>query len=169
MRVKINFLTRTALFLALTLALQGLRLPTFLTGPAVNFFLALATLWAGVASGVIIGLLTPWAALLLGILPAPLAPAIPFIMIGNAVYTFLIGLLYRCLPSKAGQLIGVAAGAVAKFLVIAGAATYTLTLPPPITGALLLPQLYNALLGGGAAVMISVSLPKRIREDNVDK
>ncbi|MGI6307677.1 MAG: ECF transporter S component [Dethiobacteria bacterium] len=164
MRLNINFLTRTALFLALTLALQGLRLPTIFTGPAVNFFLALATLWVGMGSGVIIGLLTPWAALLLGILPAPLAPAIPFIMIGNAVYTFLIGLLYRFLPSKAGQFAGVAAGAVVKFLIIAGAATYILTLPSPITGALLLPQFYNALLGGVLAAVISTSLPKRVRE-----
>lgn len=164
MRVKINFLTRTALFLALTLALQGLRLPTFFTGPAVNLFLALATLWVGTGSGVFIGLLTPWAALLLGILPAPLAPAIPFIMFGNAAYTFLIGIFNRYTPFTVGRLAGVAAGAIAKFLVIAGAVTYVLTLPPPIAGALLLPQLYNALLGGVAAAIIGISLPER----NVD-
>jgi len=161
MRVNVRFLTRTAIFLALTLALQGFRLPTFLTGPFVNLLLALAVIWVGTASGVIIGLLTPWAALLLGILPAPLAPAIPFIMIGNALYSFSIGLLHRHFPTKPGQAAGVVAGSVAKFLVIAGAATYVLTLPPPITGVLLLPQLYNALIGGLLAVVISTSLPSK--------
>lgn len=158
--ISVRFLTRTALFLALTLALQGLRLPTFLTGPGVNLFLALATFWVGLGSGVLIGLLTPWVALLLGILPAPLAPAIPFIMIGNAVYALLIGLFFRYLPAKGGQVAGVVTGATAKFLVIGGAVTYILALPPPLSGALLLPQLYNALLGGGAAIIIGAFLPK---------
>ena len=163
MPVNVKFLTRTAIFLALTLVLQGFRLPAFLTGPFVNFFLALAAIWVGTASGVIIGLLTPWAALLLGILPAPLAPAIPFIMIGNAFFAFFIGLFQRGVPGTARQVVGVAAGSGVKFLVIAGAASLILTLPPPITGALLLPQLYNALLGGLLAVIISASLPRGSR------
>lgn len=167
MRLSTNFLTRTALFLALTLAVQGLRLPTFFTGPAVNLFLALAAIWIGMGSGVIIGLLTPWAALLLGILPAPLAPAIPFIMAGNAVYALSIGLLNRVLPVKAGGFVGVAVGSAVKFFVIAGAATYILTLPPPVTGALLLPQFYSALLGGIPAVLISYALPQRVKENPV--
>jgi hypothetical protein len=159
--VNIKFLTRTALLLALTLALQGLRLPAFLTGPAVNLLLALAVFWVGASSGIIIGLFTPWAALLLGILPAPLAPAVPFIMVGNAVYSLIIGLLYGSLPSRGGQIAGVAAGAAAKFAVIAGAASFVLTLPPPLAGVLLFPQLYNALIGGLLAVMISASFPLR--------
>lgn len=161
MSVKTRFLTRTALLLALTLALQGLRLPTFLTGPSVNLLLALAVFWAGAPSGIIIGLLTPWAALLLGILPAPLAPAVPFIMIGNAVYSFLIGLLYGYFSSRRGQIAGVIAGSAAKFAVIAGAASFILTLPPPLTGVLLFPQLYNALIGGLLAVFINASFPLR--------
>ena len=159
MRVNTRFLTRTAIFLALTLVLQGFRLPTFLTGPAVNLFLALAALWVGTASGVIIGLLTPWAALLLGILPAPLAPAIPFIMLGNAFFAFFVGLFLRGVPQKASQVLGVIAGSAVKFLIIAGATTYILTLPPPVSGALILPQLYNALLGGLLAIVISAALP----------
>lgn len=162
MPVNVKFLTRTALLLALTLALQGFRLPTFLTGPSVNFLLALATLWAGTASGVIIGLLTPWAALLLGILPAPLAPAIPFIMLGNVFYAFLIGVLYRLVPAKSGQIAGVAVGSLVKFFIIAGAASYILSLPPPLTGVLLFPQLYNALLGGLPAVFISAYIPGKV-------
>lgn len=159
MPLKITFLTRTALFLALTLALQGFRFPPFLTGPSVNFLLALATLWVGPASGIIIGLLTPWTALLMGILPAPLTPAIPFIMIGNALFTFFIGFLYRYIPTRNGRIIGVALGSTAKFAIIAGAASYLLTLPPPVTGALLLPQFYNALIGGLPAVSIHAFVP----------
>ena len=39
-----------------------------------------------------------------------------------------------------------------KFAVIAGAARYLLALPSPAAEALLLPQLLNALIGGGAAL-----------------
>ncbi len=161
--MSLTFLTRTALFLALALALQGFRLPAFLTGPLVNFLLALAALWLGPASGIIIGLLTPWTALLLGILPPPLTPAIPFIMAGNAIYALIIGFVFRYLPSTHGGMAGVIAGSTTKFLIIAGTASYVLALPAPLTGALLFPQFYNALLGGLPAVLFRVSLPLQLK------
>ncbi len=161
MRTDTVFLTRTALFLALTLALQALRLPVFMTGPLVNFLLAAATFWNGPASGAIIGLLTPAAALFFGILPPPLAPAIPFIMAGNACFALAIGFIFRRLPTPAGKVAGAIAGATAKFLIIAGAASHVLTLPGPLTGVLLFPQLYNALLGGLAATLLKFPVNRR--------
>lgn len=145
-------LARIALLLAMVLAVQGLRLPPPVTGPLVNFMLVLSTALAGTAGGVMIGLFTPWAALLLGILPPPLAPAVPFIMAGNAAYCLSFGALSDRFPGWAGALPGVAAGAVLKFALIAAGARFLLALPPPLVEVLLFPQLFNALLGGLAAL-----------------
>ena len=47
---------------------------------------------------------------------------------------------------KGGSWVGLVFGSVLKFIVIAGAARYLLTLPPAAVGALLLPQLFSALV-----------------------
>lgn len=152
-RISLQQLTRLALLLALTLSVQSLRLPTPVTGPLVNLMLILSTAVIGTAGGVSIGLLTPWAALLLGIIAPVLAPAIPFIMLGNAVYCFCYGALAGKI--KGGPWIGIILGAALKFTIIAGAARYLLTLPPPAAAALLLPQLGSALVGGAAALPLA--------------
>lgn len=154
----LKILTRTALLLALTLVLQGFRFPAFITGPLVNFMLIISTIIVGTGSGVIIGLITPWIALLAGILPGPLAPAIPFIMIGNGVFCLLFGLLHR--DNWRYSVLGVSVGALAKFLIIAGAAQFVLSLPGPITQVLLFPQLVNALIGGFIALGVGRYLKK---------
>ncbi|HHW73729.1 MAG TPA: ECF transporter S component [Firmicutes bacterium] len=160
-RISVQQLTRLALLLALTLSVQSLRLPTPVTGPLVNLMLILSTAVIGTAGGVSIGLFTPWAALLLGIIPPPLAPAIPFIMLGNGLYCFSYGSLAG--KAKGGPWIGIALGSALKFVVIAGAARHFLTLPPPAAGALLLPQLINALLGGIAALAPARYLRRLLR------
>lgn len=152
-RFSVQQLTRLALLLALTLAVQLLRLPAPVTGPLVNLMLILSTALAGPAGGAGIGLLTPWAALLLGIIPPILAPAIPFIMAGNALYCLSYGALEGKI--KGGSAVGVLLGAALKFVVIAGAARWLLVLPPAASGALLLPQLFNAIIGGGAALPLA--------------
>lgn len=147
--LSITLLTRTALLLAMTLSIQAFRLPPVATGPLVNFMLALSVMMVGTGGGVLIGFITPWIALMVGILPAPLTPAIPFIMAGNVVFCLLIGVF----PRKIWLLsLGVVLGAAAKFAVIGGAVTYILALPPVLTQALLFPQLTNALIGGAVAV-----------------
>ncbi len=148
----IRLLARVALLLAITLVIQALRLPTPVTGPLVNLMLILSTALVGAAGGVVIGLLTPWAALLLGILPPALAPAVPFIMAGNALYCFLFGLFNQ--RFKGGDLVGVGAGSILKFALIAVPAGYLLQLPPPLVEILLAPQLINALIGGVAAILL---------------
>ncbi len=152
-RFSVRRLTRLALLLALTLSVQYLRLPTPVTGPLVNLMLIVSTAVIGTAGGAAVGALTPWAALLLGIIPPVLAPAIPFIMLGNAGYCFSYGLLAEKI--RGGPWVGLALGSVLKFIIIAGAARYLLTLPPPAAAALLLPQLINALIGGGAALPLA--------------
>lgn len=154
--VPVRMITRTALLLALTVAVQALSLPPVITGPLVNFMLVVASLAVGAAGGVMIGALTPWIALAVGILPPPLAPAVPFIMAGNAVLCLLVGLFAS--RSNLFRFLGVAAGSVLKFVVIAWAASYVLTLPEPMVHTLMLPQLTNALLGGLPAVVIAAFL-----------
>lgn len=160
-RFTVQQLTRLALLLALTLSVQSLRLPPPVTGPLVNLMLILSTAVAGTAGGMGIGLLTPWAALLLGIIPPVLAPAIPFIMAGNAAYCLFYGVPAEKI--KGGPLLGMILGAVFKFAIIAGAARYLLALPPPAAGALLLPQLINALIGGAAALPLAHYLRRLLR------
>ena len=158
--VSLNQLTRIALLLALTLAVQSFRLPPPLTGPMVNFMLILSTAVAGTSAGAAIGLITPGAALLLGVIPPPLAPAIPFIMFGNFFYCLLFGLLRS--NGKTGAVIGLVLGALLKFAVIAGAARFLLQIPSPVSEALAVPQLFNALLGGAAALLLSYSLQRAL-------
>ncbi len=170
-RVATRLLTRTALFLALVLVVQMFRMPPFITGPLVNFMLIIAVIAAGIAGGVVIGFFTPWIALLVGILPAPLAPVVPFIMIGNALYCLLFGIGYKYshtnTPVTGSRIktpviggIGLAAGSLVKFIVIAGAARFLLNLPYPLAEALLLPQLLNAVVGGVAALLAGQYLKK---------
>ncbi|MEW5784182.1 MAG: ECF transporter S component [Bacillota bacterium] len=154
--LSIRLITRTGLLLAMTLAIQSLRLPPPVTGPLVNLILILSTALVGAAGGVGLGLITPWAALLLGILSPLLAPAVPFIMAGNALYCSCYGLLKD--RGVFWPLLGLAAGSLGKFLVIAGAVHYLLNLPAAAAQALLLPQLFNALLGGAAALPVAVRL-----------
>ena len=55
--VPVRMITRTALLLALTVAVQALSLPPVITGPLVNFMLVVASLAVGAAGGVMIGAL----------------------------------------------------------------------------------------------------------------
>lgn len=148
-------LTRTAMLLALTLAIQAGQLPPVFTGPLVNFMLVLAVLLAGTKGGVLIGTITPAVALLVGILPAPMAPAVPFIMAGNAVLCLITGAFANTATMRS---VGVVLGSFAKFAVIGGAASFVLTLPAPMAQMLVFPQLTNALLGGLFAVSMAYTL-----------
>lgn len=160
----IRTLTRLALLLALTLAIQAFRLPAVVTGPLVNFMLILTTILVGTMGGVFVGLITPWIALLAGILAAPLAPAVPFIMAGNAVYCLISGLLMK---TKTGLWLAVIPASMVKFFVIGGAAAYLLELPAPLTQVLLFPQLINALIGGAAAAAVGFYLVKILKAASV--
>ncbi len=156
---KVKLLTRTAILLALTIAIQGIRMPPVFTGPLVNFMLILSTAMVGIWGGTFIGLLTPLIALIMGIIPSPLAPVIPFIMLGNGFYCISFGLTHT--RFRGGSWLGLVVGSLLKFGVIAGAAGYLLVLPSPIVEVLLLPQLINALLGGIPAVFFAYQYSRR--------
>lgn len=160
MNPTVKFITRTAVLLAIALAVQFLRLPPpfgqFVTGPVVNAVLILAVAYVGIGGAALIGLITPGFAFLVGILPAPLAPVIPIIMTANLV--LCLGFYFgRKLNLFGGAIIA----AVLKFLTFFAALNYVLMylgikLPPPLLAAFQTPQLITALIGGLiAAVIIS--------------
>lgn len=157
---RLQWVTRTAILLALTLAFQMLGLPQPLTGPVVNAMLLLSAAFVGVSGGVLIGLLTPWVAFMRGQLPAPLGPMIPFIMVGNAllVIAFWGGRRLLARSKWWGSISGLLAGAVVKFLLLSTAVAYVVTVPPPVAQAMQLPQLITALVGGVIALLVEQAI-----------
>lgn len=144
----VRTLTRLALLLAITLAIQMIGLPQYITGPAINAMLVVSTLALGPVGAAFIGMLTPVIAFMRGILPPVLAPAIPFIVLGNWAIIFVFAAFRR-----SNQYLAVILGALAKYLVLAGAVTFFLAVPPPVAQMLQLPQLLTALVGGVAALL----------------
>jgi len=161
MKLDTRTLTRTAILLGVTMAIQSLRMPPPITGPLINAMLVLTTLTVGMLAGVFIGLLTPWVAFTVGILPPVLGPAIPFIMVGNAALVLVMGAAVRMgrkgrFPQgeRLGQVGGVIVGGFAKYLVISSAVRFLIEVPAPVAAVLQLPQLFTAWTGGGLAVAI---------------
>jgi uncharacterized YccA/Bax inhibitor family protein len=151
----IRWLTRTAILLAITLAFQMMGFPQMITGPAVNAMLLLSGTYVGALGAVIIGMLTPFIAFIRGILAPPLAPMIPFIMIGNALLV-IVYVVFRSRLGKglAGSGIGLVVGAIIKFLVLSSAVRFIVSVPPPVAQAMQIPQLYTAILGGIGAIAV---------------
>ncbi|HHY95739.1 MAG TPA: ECF transporter S component [Firmicutes bacterium] len=153
----VRWVARTGVLLALTLVFQSLKLGQWFTGPLVNAALFVAAAAVGIGGGVFIGAVTPWVALAVGILKPPLAPAVPFIMLSNAVLVIVAGLLWR--RTRVGA---IAVASVAKFCVLALSVRFLLALNPKVAAALGLPQLFTALVGGVLA-LLAVALLERAR------
>lgn len=149
MNPNVRFLTRTALLLALTLAVQMIALPQPVTGPLVNMFLYIAVFFVGMMGAGAIGLVTPLIAFSRGILPPPLAPMIPFIILGNICLVVIFGLL-----RKVNKYLALAIASTVKFLILAGGVRYFVEVKPAIAKAMSTPQLINALIGGVIALII---------------
>lgn len=161
-----RFLTRTAILLALTLALQMMGFPQHITGPGVNAMLMLSAIYVGPVGGVAIGALTPGIAFMRDILPDSLGPAIPFIMLGNVSIVLVFWLVRRALGDMVGSVAGVVVGSVVKYLVIAGAVQFLLNLPAGPAGKLLqISQLYTAFIGGALAIIVDRLLRRSLKRD----
>ncbi|HSV32139.1 MAG TPA: ECF transporter S component [Atribacteraceae bacterium] len=154
----IHWVSKTAVLLALTLAVQMLGLPPPITGPLINAFLLIAAVTTGMTSGIVIGLLTPWVAFLRGILPAPLGPLIPFIMIGNAALVCVFSMIRLKRKTLSTGIIGVGAGAVVKYLILAFAVRVVVDVPLPVARVMQFPQLLTALAGGAIALVLEQAL-----------
>lgn len=161
MRYDLRFLTRTAVLLALTVAAQLFsgRLGQMVTGPLVNAMLYISAYSVGWIGGVIIGAVTPWVALAYGIVKAPAVPAVPFIMIANAILVLVFAGVSR-LNKTWGRYPAVVVAAVVKFAVLAGAVQYILNLKPAVAAAFGVPQLVTALIGGAGALLVIEALER---------
>ncbi len=151
-----------ALFALITLAPLTVRHTQLLTGPLVNMMLLLTCAAVGPTEALFLGLLPSPTALVSGLLPLPLAPMLPFIMIGNALYVLAFHLLRARSPVG-----GVVAGSVLKYVFLVFAARF-------LSAALLAPdavplaakmmgvaQLVTALGGGALALIALRFLPRR--------
>ncbi|MEL7566380.1 MAG: ECF transporter S component [Dehalobacterium sp.] len=151
----LQFITRTAVLLAIVLAVQSLRLPSYFTGPVINAVLILATIFTGVLSGITIGCITPIVALLMGIIPPAAAPLVPLIVAANITLVLIFAVLYKI--SRYIAWLGSAAGKFAVFYLglnyLLG--TFGIKVPAPLLAAFQLPQLYTALAGGFLAIIIA--------------
>ncbi|SNX53347.1 ECF transporter S component [Thermoanaerobacterium sp. RBIITD] len=139
-----KFITRTAILLAVTIIIQFIKMPQLITGSIVNAMLIIAGGIVGIWSGISIGLLTPIIAFLVGLMGFPIL--IPFIMIGNVIYVLLFSAIKN-------NIIGMAVGAIVKFLWLAASVKYILLwfnvkVPLKIVQAFTLPQLITAIIGG---------------------
>ncbi len=152
MKITAKMITRSALLLALAIAIQGVKLPQFITGPLINTILYIAVALVGTVSAVLIGIFTPVIALLFGIMKLP--PAVPVIIAGNTALALVFG------KFKQSPVTGVLTASVAKFAVMFLGVKYILpvlfkiNLPAPGIALLTTPQLFTALAGGVLAIII---------------
>lgn len=141
-----------ALFALLLVVIAGLPAvihSQFVTGPLVNAALLIAAATLGAVPAIMLGMISSPIALAAGLLPLPLAPMVPFIMLGNAVLVLAFHAFFK--RTFVGA---VAIAAVLKFVLLSGTVAYVLSamLPEPLVNTLGvmmgLPQLVTALAGG---------------------
>ncbi|PWL52337.1 MAG: ECF transporter S component [Clostridiales bacterium] len=173
------WITRTAVFLALLVAVQFLTrsLGQLVTGSAVNFVLVACALIAGLSSGATVAVISPFAAKLLGI--GPLWEFIPVIALANVVIVLVFSLLLGRARRKEGPVkyalwvTAIAAGAAAKFLVLYLGIVKILiplmsSIPAPqaekLSAMFSVTQLFTALIGGVIAMLLVEPLRTAIRK-----
>ena len=171
---KVLWITRTAVLIALTVALQFFSLQLsnqFLTGSIVNFMLIMSVMTCGLATGLTVSAFTPILPTLLGF--GPPWPLIPFIAAGNmALVTvwYFIG-NREIINNYVAYIIAAVGGAVAKFLVlflgvVQIALPYILGLPEGNALSIMFsyPQLITASIGGVCATLLLPPLLKAINQ-----
>ena len=127
----------------------------WLTGPIVNAILIIILFLVGARSALVLCLVPSLMALSGGLLPAILAPAVPFIMIGNVILVLTVDWVYQNNKDNfRGYLYGVIAGAALKsaFLYFSVNFITRLLIKPELTAKVAQmmswPQLATALTGG---------------------
>lgn len=154
--------TTFAILLGLSVMAPMVGLPQLFTGTLVNAALLVATVLLGPRAALSIGVLPSLFAVVSGQLPAPLAPLVPLIMLGNALLVVVFHVL-----RKRGWWLGAVTAAVVKFCWLFGAtgllAAATGLLAAPVVPVALTvmgwPQLATAL--SGAVVAYAVLRPAR--------
>ena len=154
MKTKILSLAKeqSALFQFSILMGLSILLPLFhsqyITGPAVNAILFLSAVLVGSTGAMLMAMIPSVIALSSGLLPIALAPAVPFIMLGNAILIAAFMLFQK----KSFWLAAIVAG-FAKFIFLFGSSQLVIGLiakkQVAVTAASMLsyPQLLTALAG----------------------
>lgn len=169
-------LTRASMLLvfALVIIFTGARLGgavfnQIVVGPLVNAVLFTTILIVDLKFGVLVAISTPILAAVTG--QFTILPFLPFIMVGNIILVLTFGIFIK-LIKKYGSYIGVAAGAVLKFLFLSVSASYMVSLfnlPIPqaavkkLGEAMSYPQLYTALAGGVVAIIFNFFFKRNYR------
>ena len=133
----------------------------FVTGPIINAVLFLSTFLLGPFEAVLIGIIPSTVALSSGLLPLPLAPMVPFIMIGNVI---LIGTFHY---TRSKSFVGaVILSSILKFAFLFSIVTLLMNtmlqeaLVAKLSIMMSWPQLITALIGGLIAFIILKNLKK---------
>ncbi|WP_315114777.1 ECF transporter S component [uncultured Clostridium sp.] len=159
-------LVRTALLLAISIGVQALgrsypQISQIFVGSIVNAALIISVFSSGIYWAVLLGALTPMLAWIIGQLPGPMGPFVPFIIIGNAIFTISFGLLKG--NKDISNYIFLLISAVLKFLFLSLSAKkliylFNLGLPEKVAEKLGImmgvPQLITALIGGFLGILI---------------
>ena len=171
---KAQYLTRTAMLLAVAVVFQNLRMlpilasstpqSLFVIGTLVNLVLVISVDFAGAWAAMFIGVCTPVIAWMQGHLAFEIM--IPIVVAGNIVFSTL----YFYIKDK-NKYLGIIGGAIVKFVI------FILTMPALISIFLFdkpekvqsliqynfsWPQLVTALIGGFLAIIISSSVKLKI-------
>jgi hypothetical protein len=171
----VKYLVQSSLLLAAAVVFQivGSKIPginQYLVGTVINAILLITTYMCGIFYGSAVGILTPWTALLVGQLKPAMVPFIPFIIIGNAIFTISFGLLLN--KKYYGKYLGIALGCILKFSFLYFSAnkliyTFNMNFPKNIVKALSVSmgatQLITAAAGGILALILIEILLKRIK------
>jgi hypothetical protein len=172
MKTKIYWIAKTAVFIALLVALQALTKPAgqLLTGSVVNLILILSVVLGGFASGLSVAIISPLMAALLGI--APNWGLVAFIALGNIALVAVWYLITKIkLKPIITYIIAVVVGAAVKFgvlwlSVVQVGVPLILKLPEKqaamISAQFGITQLFTALIGGAVACIILPLLVKTI-------
>ncbi len=171
-RIQTQNIVRAAMLLAVVIVIQiaGRSIPQvnqFFVGPIVNAVLIITVYTCSTKWGTITAVLTPILAYLVGQLLPPMAPFIPFIMLGNLVYVLIFGLLKN---NKYGLYVGILLSSFVKYLVLSFSATqliywFNIGLPDKIAKKLAqmmgLTQFITGIIGGILALAFIFILSKR--------
>ncbi len=171
---KIQWITRTAILIALLIVMQLVTTPlgtTLVTGSLVNMMLIISVMTGGLASGLTVAAISPVMAKLVGI--GPLWELIPFIILGNVTLVLLWHIIGNRNMRKqyVPYIMALVVAAAAKFLVlyigiVLIAVPALLKLPAPqaaaVSGMFSFPQPITALIGGAIANALLPVLKKAL-------
>ena len=126
-----------------------------IAGTIINACLLITVVLLGQIEGTLIGLLPSLVALSSGLLPLALAPAVPYIMVGNALYIYLFSKIYKHHLLTA---LLVAAGIKFAFLAFSSEVILQRLLQPAqlskVITMLSWPQLITSISGGVLAIVV---------------